>query len=205
MKRFFLLLAAALTACSGSQLLGGKDRFTHQQAAMIMAADSLTPMRVYLITDAQDSVLLRTPSSPIKADPEDKILQHFSQRLYTTVTDSATMGLGIAAPQVGILKNVILVQRLDKLDQYFETYLNPVIEKYSEETQVAREGCLSIPDRRDTLSSRSQSITISYDLLDGSHHTETIEGFTAVIFQHEIDHLRGILYTDHLWEERKVR
>ena len=163
----------------------------------------MDPMRVYLITISTDSAVLRTPSTYIKPDPEDPALEYFVKRLYQTVTDSASMGVGIAAPQVGILRNIIWVQRFDKPGFPFEVYLNPVISNYSEEKQIELEGCLSIPNRVDTLSSRAQSIIIEYDKIDGSHHKETVEGFTAVIFQHEIDHLRGILYTDHLKKEMR--
>lgn len=195
------LIGLILTACASKQELFGEGRFSHQEVGMIMAADSISPMRVYLITNPSDSILLRTVSSFIKADPNDKYLEHFVSRLYHTVTDSTSMGVGIAAPQVGILKNIIWVQRLDKEGMPFEVYLNPVIINYSDEKQIAREGCLSIPNRSDTLSMRAQSIDIEYDSMDGGRHVETISGFTAIIFQHEIDHLRGILYTDHLQRE----
>ncbi len=198
---YCLLLFIAVTACSITKNISNEGRFTHKEMAMIMAGDSLDPMRVYLITIPGDSVVLRTPSSYIKPDAEDPALEYFVKRLYQTVTDSANMGVGIAAPQVGILKNIIWVQRFDKPGFPFEVYLNPVINTYSDEKQIEREGCLSIPNRVDTLSSRAQSIIIEYDKMDGSHHKETVEGFTAVIFQHEIDHLRGILYTDHLERE----
>jgi peptide deformylase len=112
-----------------------------------------------------------------------------------------SMGVGIAAPQVGILKNIIWVQRFDKEDFPFEVYINPRILSYSTLKQDCQEGCLSIPDRSDTTRNRSYAIMIDYDKIDGSHHTEMIEDFTAVIFQHEIDHLNGILYLDHLDRE----
>ena len=70
-------------------------------------------------------------------------------------------------------------------------------------TQECREGCLSIPDRSDTLNSRAYAILIEYDKPDESHVVEMVEDFTAVIFQHEIDHLNGILYLDHLEKEIK--
>ena len=111
------------------------------------------------------------------------------------------MGVGIAAPQVGVLKNIIWVQRFDKENVPFEVYLNPKIIKYSKKTQTVREGCLSIPNRSDTLNSRSFSISIEYDTMKAQHKTESVEGFTSVIFQHEIDHLNGILYLDHLQKE----
>ncbi|GAA3602932.1 hypothetical protein GCM10022396_20420 [Flavivirga amylovorans] len=158
-------------------------------------------MRVYKITNKQDSLLLRTKSSYIKPDPNDKILLLFVKRLHTTVRDSISMGVGIAAPQVGILKNIIWVQRFDKEYFPFEVYLNPKIIKYSEDKQTSKEGCLSIPNRTDALNNRAESITIEYDTMKGEHKTEIIKGFTSVIFQHEIDHLNGILYLDHLNKE----
>ena len=107
-------------------------------------------------------------------------------------------GVGIAAPQVGVLKNIIWVQRFDKLNYPFEVYINPTITYYSEEKQPCREGCLSIPNRIDTTQIRSQLIEIKYLDKNGLSRNESVEGFTAVIFQHEIDHLNGILYIDHL-------
>ena len=112
-----------------------------------------------------------------------------------------SLGVGIAAPQVGILKNIIWVQRFDKDKFPFEVYLNPKIIQYTEKKQDCMEGCLSIPNRRATTKSRAYAILIEYDQLDGSHKTEMVEGFTAVIFQHEIDHLNGILFLDLLGEE----
>jgi len=137
-------------------------------------------------------------------NPDDPVLNTFVNRLYATVRDSMSMGVGIAAPQVGILKNIIWVQRFDKEDYPFEVYLNPKIISYSKLKQDCREGCLSIPDRSDTTKTRSYAIMIEYDKMDRTHHTEMIEDFTAVIFQHEIDHLDGILYLDHLKKEMKA-
>lgn len=198
---FFILIL--LIGCSGSKssISIGKHTFSSNEINLINSADSLTPMRVYKITNKKDSLLLRTKSSYIKPDPNNKSLQFFVKRLYATVTDSMSMGVGIAAPQVGILKNIIWVQRFDKENFPFEVYLNPQIIEYSEDKQTVKEGCLSIPNRSDTLNSRSFSISIEYDTIKGEHITETVEGFTSVIFQHEIDHLNGILYLDHLAKE----
>lgn len=201
-KIFSILIIIFLIGCSSSKNLNA-DVFSSEEKTLIMNADSITPMRVYKITDKSDSLLLRMKSTYIKPNPNDIVLQNFVKRLYATVQDSLSMGVGIAAPQVGILKNIIWVQRFDKKNLPFEVYLNPQITKYSEETQTVREGCLSIPDRSETLNSRSKEILIEYDTLEGRHQTETIEGFTSVIFQHEIDHLNGILYLDHLQKETK--
>ncbi len=198
----FLLLAISCTAprLSGDRTAAAAS-FSPAQRELVMSADSLTPLRVFKITDRSDSLLLRKQSEDVRADPNDPVLRRFVSRLYSTVRDSMSLGVGIAAPQVGVLKNIIWVQRFDKEQFPFEVYLNPVIRQYSTKTQQCREGCLSIPGRSDTLNSRAYAILIEYDRLDGSHEIEMVEDFTAVIFQHEIDHLNGILYLDHLGEE----
>jgi len=195
-KHLFICLLLLITSCSTSKNTSGNVSFSQNQVNLITAADSLTPMRLFKITNKQDSILLRTQSQYIKPDMNDVLLKTFVKRLYKTVTDSLSLGVGIAAPQVGILKNIIWVQRFDIEDFPFEVYLNPKIIEYSDEKQTQREGCLSIPNRTETLNSRSYAIKIEYDTMQGEHKTETIEGFTAVIFQHEIDHLNGILYID---------
>lgn len=204
MKKLILILSTVyfFLGCSTSKNVKVKG-FSSFEKALILKGDTLKPMRVYKITSKSDSVLLRKRSTYIKPNPEDVVLQTFVKRLYATVRDSLSLGVGIAAPQVGVLKNIIWVQRLDKTDMPFEVYLNPKIKKYSKTKQTVTEGCLSIPDRRELLNSRSEDIEIEYDTMDGVHLKETVEGFTAVIFQHEIDHLNGILYLDHLEKELK--
>ncbi|GAB5563959.1 MAG: peptide deformylase [Winogradskyella sp.] len=160
--------------------------------------DRTSPMRVYKITNPSDSILLRTKSAKVKVDPNDETLNTFIDRLYITVRDSMSLGVGIAAPQVGILKRIIWVQRFDKEDAPFEVYLNPEIIEYSSKKQPCLEGCLSIPKRRDTTYTRAETIKIVYDQFNKKRVEEEVSGFTAVIFQHEIDHLDGILYLDHL-------
>lgn len=202
MKKHFLLIVIIVLAYACSSTKGAlKNGFSKQETEIIMNADSLKPMRVYKITNLKDSLLLRTKSSYIDPNPNNSILQNFVKRLYATVTDSMSLGAGIAAPQVGVLKNIIWVQRFDKENFPFELFLNPKIIEYSDKKQTFREGCLSIPNRRDTLNSRAFSIKVEYDTLKGEHFIETVEDFTSVIFQHEIDHLNGILYLDHLKKE----
>jgi peptide deformylase len=194
---FFIYLITSLTSCVGTK------NFTSNQKKMIKGDLVTKPMRVYLITNKQDSLLLRTKSTYIKPNPRNKVLQQFSKRLITTVTDPKSLGVGIAAPQVGILKNIICVQRLDKENVPFEIYINPVITKYSTKKRKCPEGCLSIPNKRATTLDRAYTIILEYDKLDGKHYTETVDDFVSVIFQHEIDHLNGILFIDHLLEETK--
>ncbi|GAB4403549.1 MAG: peptide deformylase [Microscillaceae bacterium] len=170
----------------------------------IYEGTSTAAMRVLKITHYADSVFLRGKAQPVKPDPQDTVLRYFLQRLYQTVRHPRSAGIGIAAPQVGIPRQIIWVQRLDKPeeDYPFEAYLNPVIEAYSDSAAFNREGCLSIPNRFESVK-RPCSIDIAYDTPAGEHRRETVTGFTAVIFQHEIDHLNGILYLDHLAEEQR--
>lgn len=163
-------------------------------------ADNL-PLRVWKITNKQDSLLLRQKAEPVIPNPNDPVLNTMISRLLATVQDSMSLGVGIAAPQVGILKNIIWVQRFDKPDLPFEVYLNPVIKQYTTKKQPCMEGCLSIPDKQAVTKSRAYAILLEYDKPDGTHVTEMIEDFTAVVFQHEIDHLHGILFLDHLEAE----
>lgn len=199
----FLFLSLFLVACSSSKKLSqSHNNFTEAETGLILAENTDVPMRVLLITNPRDSIILRTKSKPIQVSPNDTVLQHFTKRLYSTVMDPATRGVGIAAPQVGILKNIIWIQRFDKANNPFEVYFNPQIDQYTELKQTVLEGCLSVPDIRDTLHMRAYAILLQYDNPKGEHICEMIEDFTAVIFQHEIDHLNGIIFTDHLAKER---
>lgn len=177
------------------------DEFTNRQKELLLSGDTTTPFRVLKITNKEDSLLLREQSKKVLFSTQDSLLKLFSKRLIATVKDSASLGVGIAAPQVGILKNIICVQRFDKKLEPFEVYYNPEITQYSIKKQPCREGCLSIPGRMDTLTIRSYAILLEYNDIKGQHQYEMVEDFTAVIFQHEIDHLKGVLYTDYLHEK----
>lgn len=176
----------------------GEVDFSSEQLKIITEKNISEPFRVLKITNKEDSILLRKTSKDIKLFKKDSSLKILSERLISTLKDSSSLGVGIAAPQVGILKNIICVQRFDKKQKPFEIYYNPTIKQYSKKTQTCKEGCLSIPNRMDTLHTRAYAILVDYKDIEGQSKYEMIEGFTAVIFQHEIDHLNGILYTDHL-------
>ncbi len=208
--RFALIFFAVVTlaACTGLRKVDlpkkyNAPAYTQSELDLIMSDEGEKPMRVFLTTSKSDSMLLRQKSRNVVPDKDDKVLERFTQRLYATVRDPGSLGVGIAAPQVGLLRNIIWVQRFDKEGFPFEVYLNPKIVQYSTKKQPCPEGCLSIPNKRDTTQNRSYAILLEYDKMDGSHQIEMVEDFTAVIFQHEIDHLNGILFTDHLEKHRK--
>jgi peptide deformylase len=207
MKGFLIsiVIMSLMASCAGRKFIQphSSSIFNKDETRMIMQDDSLTPMRLYLITRKEDSIILRRKSKNFKVNPQDPVLKHFIRRLYATVTDSSSRGVGIAAPQVGILKRIIWVQRLDKIGEPFEVYYNPYIQQYSTKKQDVPEGCLSIPGYRATTTDISYAVLLRYDNVQGEHKCEMVEDFTAAIFQHEIDHLNGILFIDHLNKEKK--
>jgi peptide deformylase len=178
-------------------------RFNSGETSIIYKADPTKPMYVYQNSIRNDSILLHKKSLKIKPDSLNKDLSHLINRMYTTVLDTVNPGVGIAAPQVGINRRIIWVQRFDKETQPFEVYLNAAIRKYSLKTSERVEGCLSLKGLRGPVM-RSDTIWIEYDRLDKKHYREEITGFTAIIFQHEIDHLNGIVYTDRIKDRKRI-
>ncbi|NBA87533.1 peptide deformylase [Emticicia sp. CRIBPO] len=172
--------------------------FTAEEKAVILSGDTTSMLRVIQITEQKELKILTTVSGDIT--PGDPLISLLAARMLKSVNDPLNPGVGIAAPQVGINKNVIWVQRYDKPGQPFEFYLNPKITWRSALLIKGPEGCLSVPEVAGNVL-RSYAIRLSYHDKAGTSHEELIEGFTAVIFQHETDHLRGILFTSRLSEQ----
>ena len=156
-------------------------------------------MRVLTIDDKEDSLFLRTPCKDLTVK-EIKSTEYavLADRMLATVTSPEQDGVGIAGPQVGIGRRIVAVQRFDKEGEPFEVYPNIRVTAKRGDPEPGPEGCLSVPGRRgDVL--RWQDIDIAYTSPStGKDTTERIQGFTAVIFQHETDHLDGVLYIDKL-------
>lgn len=222
MKRLSLLLAGLgcmlLTQCRQAD----PGDFTAEELAVIHQNDSL--MRVLTIADSLDNKVLRDTSTDLSAHAllsEDFATLH--KMMTATVTHPSQDGVGIAGPQVGLNRRVVAVQRFDKEGEPFEVYPNIRIIWASDSLAYGPEGCLSVPDRRGEVL-RSQEIIIEYADVNALRETldpeigntqkqeegirwndegipmkrDTVKGFTAVIFQHETDHLDGILYIDRL-------
>ena len=190
--RLLSVVLAALLLSGGCRSFwsAGERALIEQQGAV---------MRVLTIDNDADLQLLRTPCRDLSArELSDPLFAALAAKLVSTVTDPSQDGVGIAAPQVGISRNVIAVQRFDKEGEPFEVYPNIRIVAMRGEPVPGPEGCLSVPGRRgDVL--RWRDIDICYTSPETCREvTERVEGFTAVIFQHETDHLKGILYIDKL-------
>lgn len=156
-------------------------------------------MRVLTIGDRDDSLFLRTPCKDLTVkEIKSPLFGKLAERMLQTVTSPEQDGVGIAGPQVGIGRRIVAVQRFDKPGEPFEVYPNIRVTVRRGTPEPGPEGCLSVPGRRgDVL--RWQDIDVTYtSAATGSDTTETVQGFTAVIFQHETDHLDGVLYIDKL-------
>ena len=201
MKRILIFLSALalLLSCGGS---GG---FTKEEKELILSQGNI--MRVLTVSDTADSLVLRGMSRNIPVEEiGGSVYEALASRMLATVQAPEQNGVGIAAPQVGISRRIIAVCRMDKEGEPFEIYPNIEITAFSDSLSQGLEGCLSILGKRG-LVSRSKEITIRYtDPATLKSVTEDVKGFTAVIFQHECDHLDGVLYTDKadsLWRSAK--
>lgn len=110
----------------------------------------------------------------------------------------AANGCGLAAPQIGLSKRVVVIDIAHEGEEPAPLYMvNPEIVWRSEEMEIGEEGCLSLPEMRAEVE-RSISVKINYLDYNGKECKLQADGFLAVAAQHEIDHLDGILYIDHL-------
>jgi len=199
-KKHWILAGMALLfiSCKIAQPFAGAEQ------SLILSGTAEMPFRVLQVTDRQDSVLLRRPGSDLKNFASDPAFHLLLARLKATL--EAENGVGIAAPQVGISKNLFLFLRLDSPDKPVQVVVNPKIIRHPE-TSVCfeRDGCLSVSGRSAN-SIRYPWIEVEYFNEKGEKVQERLEGynrrdtFTAIIFQHEYDHTKGILFTDKLCE-----
>lgn len=174
------------------------QKFSKEERKFIMVSDTTVMFKIIQVTDSSEFKILKAISEDI--NPKDKYIPIIAKRMYLAMQNPINPGVGIASPQIGINRNLIWVQRFDKPNEPFEFYINPKIIWRSTLLQKGMEGCLSIPNELGDVY-RNHTIMITYFDRKGKKKEEVIEGFTAVIFQHEIDHLNGILFTDRLIEQ----
>ena len=154
-----------------------------------------------------------TLGDPILRKKAKKVKQ-FNKDLKTLVDDMvetmhASVGMGLAAPQVGISEQVIVVQVPDEYEEEQDAgklfaLVNPEIISASEEQEAGDEGCLSIPGIVGEVT-RSCKIKLKAQSLKGMPVRITAEGYLARAFQHEIDHLDGVLFIDRIETPETLR
>ena len=122
-------------------------------------------------------------------------------------------GIGLAAPQVGLATQVLVIGmgdfKTEGVSDYDQCFFNPVISRFSDETEVMIEGCLSFPDLIVKVK-RPKDIEVTWYSEEGSEVSQSFGGMTSRILQHEIDHLNGITFLKradryHLHKAQKDR
>lgn len=140
--------------------------------------------------------ILRQNSQPVeKVDDE---LRAFIDDMLETMY--ANKGVGLASPQVAVLKRVIVADPTQDTEGENGTpmsFINPEIIWHSIELVCEKEGCLSVPDQLSEVDRYAQ-VKVAYIDYDGNEQEILADGYLSIILQHEIDHLNGILYIDRI-------
>ncbi len=155
------------------------------------AAGADTP-KLPILTPPHPS--LRAKTRKVGPDDMDRVQGLVPQMLATMY---AAPGIGLAAPQVGVLLRLAVVDLQPEDAPAPIVLINPEITRVSEDWAIREEGCLSLPGQYADVS-RPARVHIRYTDLDGKLHDLDAEGLLAACLQHEIDHLDGVLFVDHL-------
>ena len=144
---------------------------------------------------------LRLKSEPIQRI--DSGIKKLVEDMFETMYDAP--GIGLAAIQVGIAKRVVTMDLSKKEDDHEpQAFINPEIVWQSEERAKFEEGCLSIPDYYEEVE-RPAAVKVKYLDLAGKKREIDAKGLLATCLQHEIDHINGVLFIDHLSKLKRDR
>jgi peptide deformylase len=139
------------------------------------------------------------PSLRRKARPvgpgDDATVRALVPRMLATMYDAP--GIGLAAPQVDVDLRVVVVDLMPDDKPQPITLINPQIIALSEDRAVREEGCLSLPGQYADVS-RPAQVKLRYHDIEGVRHEIEAEGLLGACLQHEVDHLDGVLFVDHL-------
>jgi peptide deformylase len=144
---------------------------------------------------------LRLVSEPVKRI--DAGIRALVNDMFETMYDAP--GIGLAAIQVGVAKRVVTMD-LSKKEESHEprVFINPEITWASKEKSTHEEGCLSIPEYYEEVE-RPQQVKVKYLDLEGKTHEVEASGLFATCLQHEIDHINGVLFIDHISKLKRDR
>ena len=178
-----------MTACAGPII---RPIFTGAIVKSIMA---LRP--ILILPDSR----LRLVCQPVAKIDDD--LRQLMDDMVETMHDAP--GIGLAASQIGVLKRILVID-LAKKDEPPQPLhvVNPEIVWSSEERSVYEEGCLSIPEYYEEVE-RPASVRARFLDRDGAQREILAEGLLATALQHEIDHLNGVLFIDHISKLKRDR
>lgn len=148
--------------------------------------------------------MLKEVSAPV--EHVDDELRKFLDDMLETMYDAP--GVGLAAVQVAVLRRILVMDASprdeDDADKHPICMINPEVLSSSETMRAHEEGCLSIPEIFAEIE-RPEKIRVRYLDRDGKQCEHELEGFAATIAQHEIDHLNGVLFIDHLSRLKRDR
>lgn len=160
------------------------------------------------------------PTLRVKAEPiskEEINSAEFKQLVADMFeTMEAEDGIGIAAPQIGVSKQVAIVgvpkenprypeveEEEEDLDFDILVVINPTITVVDDTKSGFWEGCLSVPGLRGYVE-RPSKIKVDFTDMEGNPQSQEVSGFAATVFQHELDHLDGVLYVDRVVDKTKL-
>lgn len=143
--------------------------------------------------------LLRQVSKPIERVDAD--LQRLADDMLETMYDAP--GIGLAAIQIGVPRRMLVIDvSREGEEKQPLVFVNPEVVASTDERSVYEEGCLSIPDYYAEVE-RPATVTVKYLDRDGKEQTVQADGLLATCLQHEMDHLNGVLFIDHLSRLKK--
>ena len=145
--------------------------------------------------------VLRQESEAVESVTDD--IRALAKDMLDTMYDAP--GVGLAAIQIGVAKRVVTIDTNKEEEARSPTvYINPEIVWSSETLRVYDEGCLSIPEFYGEVE-RPDRVRVRYMNLDGETVEKEADGLLATCLQHEIDHLNGVLFIDHLSKLKRDR
>lgn len=152
--------------------------------------------------------ILKYPDQRLRriAEPVEKIdkeIVSLVDNMRDTMYNPARPGIGLAATQVNFHKRVVIMDTSSEEQNSFQVFINPKIISRSSETTETEEGCLSIPNLSEVVT-RPNEVTVEYLDLNGISHSTMFSGIASVCIQHEIDHLNGKIFVDHLPDNRRM-
>lgn len=165
-------------------------RLTMNEAHYSAAAATATPLPIL----TPPHPVLRKTARPVTSDDMDALKESLPGMFAAMY---AAPGIGLAAPQVGISQRYLIIDLGEEENRDPQVFINPEILTASEEQAPYDEGCLSLPNQHAEIL-RPATVRIRYTNLTGESVERDLEGLLATCIQHEIDHLNGVLFVDHL-------
>ncbi len=145
----------------------------------------------------EDQSLIKAMREFLKNSQDEELAEKYDLRA----------GVGLAAPQIGVSKQIFAVYVMGYDEEGYETepeldlvFINPKLKRHSVKQVAIKEGegCLSVPREVPGFVPRPKKVTLQYQDIDGQTHELKLQDFHAIVVQHELDHLKGIMFYDHI-------